>query len=1023
MPSRQDEGLTLVEKRVKLNYSPDQPLTVRVPDSYSTNDIKSYLDKRGVHPGYTPLPPHKDTRKDAPDEPWTLSSKVWDIIDTVDIPRAGTLSYIHALAKTKDPAFALKMAKRGFEEGEHPVVGDWIADILDNYKDGTIDKDTAKLLTEEVANNPPTDTNIEPWLYATVATFGGILGDVAVDPVSFVNPAASLTKQMLLKTPVRKVVETIGPKAREAVEAFRQNEYVKEVRKLYSTDPLTKPGGIIELQDVKRRLKDVTIMARENAVKHNSEIKKTIKQVARDTGIPEKDVQRFTFEMAERKDMDDIMDRATSFSDLEISTLITDHRLRNTALALQKKNLDQLNSEMEMGMRISALGTYDKKQLDDFEAAVSTAISRGDVFVVSPLTKKKTGITKARGQLEQMKRDYGDTELMQYINHAATPDFLDFIKKEGKRTKRPHPGKAFELNDYNPSSLHRKWKGMTVDEINTKARLGELPGYEGKRFDFDVFSNDPAYAQAIRDMRHAKVMAVGNIIGELKQKFGATGIRNLDEWKLANPGHDDWVIPTNPLMKNTAVPSEVAGMMDKYYDIFMNPKEQSKFLQGYDSMTRWWKAWTLSPFPSYHARNAAGNAFNNWVVGVSPTSYGDVIKMHRAIDDTASGITTKNGEFISWKDVKKDIDENQMGIRSRGLMAVDLEVALEAELGGAKWATLSADNKGLLMARKGGEKMEDYFRIANYIDGLKKGLSPAEAGHRVRQTLFDYSDITEFEQNVAKRLIPFYTWSRKNIPFQIENMVKHPGKYKAVDSMRREIEARQPEMETEERWLSQMFLENYPTRIGFDKQGNPKYFLLGTWLPAGDVIRFATAPQELIKDGLHPLIKTGYETFIAGEDGKYQNLFSGKVLAKEVMGETKEIYDDFLGTNMPRRLSNVLTNIRALSEMDRLYYGFNPDKRTPSIYPDLVEPRTGTEAMIGFLTGLRSMNANLGFQKQQYAKRLTQAEFELTGFLYTQLGAGVAPEKRKELITKTAQEFGVKFQDLSKRLRGIAEGD
>ena len=38
------------------------------------------------------------------------------------------------------------------------------------------------------------------------------------------------------------------------------------------------------------------------------------------------------------------------------------------------------------------------------------------------------------------------------------------------------------------------------------------------------------------------------------------------------------------------------------------------FLEQYDDLTRWWKSWTLSIFPSYHIRNAVGNTWNNFVV-------------------------------------------------------------------------------------------------------------------------------------------------------------------------------------------------------------------------------------------------------------------------------------------------------------------------------------------------------------------------------------------------------------------------
>jgi hypothetical protein len=50
------------------------------------------------------------------------------------------------------------------------------------------------------------------------------------------------------------------------------------------------------------------------------------------------------------------------------------------------------------------------------------------------------------------------------------------------------------------------------------------------------------------------------------------------------------------------------------------------------------------------------------------------------------------------------------------------------------------------------------------------------AAMNVRGTLFDYSDLSEFERRKMKRLMPFYTWTRKNIPAQLAGLVKRPDR-------------------------------------------------------------------------------------------------------------------------------------------------------------------------------------------------------------------------------------------------------
>ena len=63
------------------------------------------------------------------------------------------------------------------------------------------------------------------------------------------------------------------------------------------------------------------------------------------------------------------------------------------------------------------------------------------------------------------------------------------------------------------------------------------------------------------------------------------------------------------------------------------------------------------------------------------------------------------------------------------------------------------------------------------MDRVSKGESFEDASKAVRKYLFDYTELAPFEQNVMKRILPFYTWSRKNIPLQISSLLKSPQKY------------------------------------------------------------------------------------------------------------------------------------------------------------------------------------------------------------------------------------------------------
>jgi len=73
--------------------------------------------------------------------------------------------------------------------------------------------------------------------------------------------------------------------------------------------------------------------------------------------------------------------------------------------------------------------------------------------------------------------------------------------------------------------------------------------------------------------------------------------------------------------------------------------------------------------------------------------------------------------------------------------------------------------------------VDDTTRFAVFIDRLYKGDTLAQAAAHTKLFLFDYWDLTPFERYRMRQFIPFYTWLRKNIPLQLTQMVKQPGKF------------------------------------------------------------------------------------------------------------------------------------------------------------------------------------------------------------------------------------------------------
>lgn len=79
-------------------------------------------------------------------------------------------------------------------------------------------------------------------------------------------------------------------------------------------------------------------------------------------------------------------------------------------------------------------------------------------------------------------------------------------------------------------------------------------------------------------------------------------------------------------------------------------------------------------------------------------------------------------------------------------------------------------------ARKVGDTVENMLRGGQGLAYMRQGFTPGAAGDLVRNTHFDYRDLAPFEKNVARRLAPFYTFTRKNLPMQLENLLTNGDK-------------------------------------------------------------------------------------------------------------------------------------------------------------------------------------------------------------------------------------------------------
>ena len=96
-------------------------------------------------------------------------------------------------------------------------------------------------------------------------------------------------------------------------------------------------------------------------------------------------------------------------------------------------------------------------------------------------------------------------------------------------------------------------------------------------------------------------------------------------------------------------------------------------------------------------------------------------------------------------------------------------------LTGQRWNPLNADNPLYKRITDTGQKfVEDPAKLGMFVHELRTGQGVAKSTLRVKDTLFDYAELTDFERKIRANAIPFYTFTRKNLPLQVEHLVRNP---------------------------------------------------------------------------------------------------------------------------------------------------------------------------------------------------------------------------------------------------------
>ena len=265
------------------------------------------------------------------------------------------------------------------------------------------------------------------------------------------------------------------------------------------------------------------------------------------------------------------------------------------------------------------------------------------------------------------------------------------------------------------------------------------------------------------------------------------------------------------------------------------------------------------------------------------------------------------------------------------------------------------------------------------------------ASNKVKEALFDYSDLSKFERNWMKRVMPFYTWSRKNFPVQIKHLILNPQRAEKLHLAKEQFEYDSDEIDLAD--IGAFWGKRVPVFLGKENAGVIKAFTMLNTIPLVELERFVH-PKALVTEMTSPFPKEIFEQ-IANYDS-----FREKPIT-EFKGQSK----DFLGVNLPPRLWKLAQLLVPITEINRLNPGgvFGEKRIDPLTREQTVTKGWGgwgafreanptdlseTAKWLRFLTGTRAYDIDLEKQAYFKSKNFSRDMAELKGKLKWALAKG-----------------------------------
>lgn len=396
---------------------------------------------------------------------------------------------------------------------------------------------------------------------------------------------------------------------------------------------------------------------------------------------------------------------------------------------------------------------------------------------IRPLVKDIGNDDVAAGVLSKLTKNYfphvinkSEKAMKEMMEFADRHKSLNGLKNQNKFDNARKSFKTIaDRDDYIEELSKLRAKTTDVDEL---ASIDKQLEHVENVFDVNVVSaltrraREGVRARAMKEMQ-GKLSKYG-MMQSLEKGSSETplsGLKRLDKEEAKKLG----------LSKDVAhyMHPDVLDGLKRIDDVFTNEGMNTAY-RHLAAVSDIWRPLVTYYKPAHYINNMIGNTFTNLAAGVKTRDYNVARKL---IMGYKNGKLSASEMKIMKNAYKHNVIAGGFLFDSKATFKFDNPTNLE------KAAKAVGDNKVIHNARKAGEFVDDIYRLANFVNGLDKYGNIERAANQVRTYLFNYNELTNADRGM-RVVVPFWNWTKRNIPLQLRLLRENPKFILNTDRMR-----------------------------------------------------------------------------------------------------------------------------------------------------------------------------------------------------------------------------------------------